>query len=330
MTYYTNFNTLNSRGAIMNIRHIMLLLKAKRINTPDKYSKFLKQSPIALNQQWENFDGFQNNLDTKNYLSADFYNKKIILNDDLSLWNIDKIAGKGTTFQKAINIMSWLTEHTFYSGMSLLKINDKTSDILNKTVDKGFKFAMNCRLKAIALTDMLQSIGIHAIPILLLAITPTYKNKSLWFNHFMVHIYLPEENRWIVVDPSFNVHFVHNDKSLNILELADLLSKDIFPTLKGYCLNGSHVDSIDIYKKSFLRNSLEFILTWESGARSLDNIKKFGCEFNYLLEPKNYNLLDALKLVNSTDFLGESISQGYPKKIKRINSDDLLHISLKE
>ena len=67
----------------------------------------------------------------------------------------DEIAGNGTDIQKTLRLMQWLTDHTFYSGMSTQFIKDRTSDILQTCVNKSFKYAINCRFKAIALTKIM-------------------------------------------------------------------------------------------------------------------------------------------------------------------------------
>ena len=298
------------------------IFKAKRINTTIKYSNSLKRIPMPSCEHWCNFVGFQNSSETKNQLSNNFINKTMILEDDLSSYCFDEIAGNGTDIQKTLRLMQWLTDHTFYSGMSTQFIKDRTSDILQTCVNKSFKYAINCRFKAIALTDMLLSIGIHAIPLLLLGVTPTYNGKPTYPNHFMVHVYSKNERRWFLVDPSFNLHFTYNGKLLDIIELSELLSRNIYPNLIGYNLNGSTTDNIELYKNLFLKSCIEFICTWESGKRNYD--KLFECQFNYILEPRNYSLLEALKKINAKTFLGESIQNGYPQKLRRINVDDLL------
>lgn len=301
------------------------IFKAKRINTAIKYSNSLRRTPVPLIEHWRDFIGYQNNLDTKNQLSTTFINKTIILEDDLSSYCFGAIAGSGTDLQKTLRLMQWLTDHTFYSGMSTQLIKDNTSDILKASVDKGFKYAINCRFKAIALTDMLLSIGIQAAPLLLLGITPTYKGKPTYPNHFMVHVYLKNERRWLLVDPSFNVHFAYKGNLLNIIELSELLSHNISPDLIGYNLNGSTTDNLELYKDLFLRSCLEFIFTWESGKRTHD--KPFGCQFDYILEPRNCSLLEALTKINAKTFLGEDIKNGYPQRLKRINIDDLFSLN---
>lgn len=307
----------------MSLYRSIQIFKAKRINTAIKYSDSLRRIPAPLCGHWRDFAGYQNSLDTKNQLTTDFINKTVILEDDLSTFCFDAVADNGTDFQKTLRLMQWLTDHTYYSGMSTQILNDKTSEILKVSVDKGFKYAINCRFKAIALTDMLLSIGIRAVPLLLLGITPTYKRKPTYPNHFMVHVYLKNERRWLLADPSFNVHFTHKGNLLDIIELSELLSHNVSPDLIGYNLNGSATDNLELYKELFLKSCIEFIFTWDSGKRSHDKLN--GCQFDYILEPRNCSLLEALKKINAKTFLGEDIKDGYPQRLRRINIDDLLN-----
>jgi hypothetical protein len=57
-------------------------------------------------------------------------------------FDLQKIAGNGDDFQKAVNIMNWIGQHSCYSGSSRLKSRN-TLEMTEKYFDKGFAGAIN-------------------------------------------------------------------------------------------------------------------------------------------------------------------------------------------
>lgn len=54
----------------MNLKLWLQIKKLKKINTVDKYINYLQAYPTPDCEQWYNFQGYQNDLDTKGILSA--------------------------------------------------------------------------------------------------------------------------------------------------------------------------------------------------------------------------------------------------------------------
>lgn len=90
-----------------------------------------------------------------------------------------------TDTENSLNIMNYLTQHTHYCGATSNVLPDNTLDILKYSFDKSFVNALNCRFKALVLTDVLIAYGIKALPILLRS-----ENNGV---HFVVHIYSKEQ-----------------------------------------------------------------------------------------------------------------------------------------
>ena len=183
--------------------------------------------------------------------------------------------GKTTVFEKALSVMQWLTDNTFYSGMQFRMLPDDTLTLLEFSCGNGFKCALNCRDKAIALTDLLLAHGIKAYPLCLL---DTQKIDS----HFVVHVYCEDINRWVVLDPSFNCYFTDDENNvLNIWSLRELKLKNKQANIVGYSFNGTD-EAKDVYLKYFVNKQLARVSTWSDNSnknRKTNNLKKRK-EFN--------------------------------------------------
>lgn len=84
-------------------------------------------------------------------------------------YNLSAVATAETDFEKVLQVLNWLTEHTYYSGAQMRLLTDNSLDILEYSFDKPFVNAINCRYKAIALADCLVAVGIKAYPVCMLS-----------------------------------------------------------------------------------------------------------------------------------------------------------------
>jgi len=92
--------------------------------------------------------------------------KRLPMHDKLSdAYQLHAVAGKGNTFERALRLMDWLAAHTWYCGMRIYCLPDNGLKTLRYAFDKPFRRAINCRHKAIALSDCLMAVGIAAIPV---------------------------------------------------------------------------------------------------------------------------------------------------------------------
>ncbi len=193
-------------------------------------------------------------------------------------YTIDGIAAIESDFEKAVAVMQWLTDNTYYFGMSFKMLPDDTIKMLKYSYQKGFSGAVNCRDKAIILTDLLIAYGIKAYPIMLNNITKTEC-------HFVTHVYCNDLRKWVVLDPSFNTYFTDEENNvLNIYELREFKIKGKVPQENGYNFNGTQ-KAKDIYLKYFIGNGLARISTWKDNSnhkRKSSNLGKRKC-FDYKL-----------------------------------------------
>ena len=168
--------------------------------------------------------------------------------------------------ENAFAIMSYLTEHTYYCGATCNFLPDDAAEILPNSFDLPYEKALNCRSKAISLTDILNSYGIKALPVCCVSIDGG--------SHFIVNVWLKEENRFIVLDPSFNCYFSNeNGRELSIYELRECVLNNSPVTVNGYSFLGTEKLK-DYYFNAFIRDLMENISTWKTNKRSRKELSK--------------------------------------------------------
>lgn len=178
-----------------------------------------------------------------------------------------------TDTENSLNIMNYLTQHTHYCGATSNVLPDNTLDILKYSFDKSFVNALNCRFKALVLTDVLIAYGIKALPILLRS-----ENNGV---HFVVHIYSKEQKKFVVLDPSFNCCFTdENDNLLSIFELRNAIIDKKTVKLRNYSFQNTEKHK-EYYFSAFISDCISNISTWETNKRSKKmNNKVCAIEFD--------------------------------------------------
>lgn len=170
-------------------------------------------------------------------------------------YNLSDIATADSDFDKAVQILEWLTEHTYYSGMQMKMLNDDTLEILDYSFDKPFNRAINCRYRAIAFADCLVAVGIKAFPVAMVS-------SEFTGSHFTCLVYISEEDKWCSFDPSFGCWFTDEEgELLDIFEIRELFLENKEPVVKGYSFNGKQ-ENFDVYMNSFLKFCVSNLSTW--------------------------------------------------------------------
>ena len=168
--------------------------------------------------------------------------------------------------ENSFAIMRYLTEHTYYCGATGNFLPDEVSEILPNSFDMPYEKALNCRSKAIALTDILNSYGIKALPICCVS-----NNGG---SHFLVNVWLREENRFIVLDPSFNCYFGNESGGeLSIHELRESVLNNSHITVNDYSFLGTQ-ELKDYYFNAFIKDLMANISTWETNKRNRKELSK--------------------------------------------------------
>ena len=106
-------------------------------------------------------------------------------------------------------------------------------------------------------------------------------------SHVVVHVYLPEVERWIMLDPSFNAYLVDEDNSiLNIIEILERhnTGKPIY--IGQYSFNKSSELFKEHYVKRFIITAIGRISI--GGGNSYEERKYFLESYNLIPQNMNY------------------------------------------
>jgi hypothetical protein len=117
-------------------------------------------------------------------------------------YDLENVADTGDTQSKVLNLLKWLGDGTHHNGMS----NDKERNalsLLEYSYNQGARKGINCYSLSVVLSEMCLSVGIQARALWLMPYSP--KDMD---NHVVVMAYIPEKEKWIMVDPSWNIYFL--------------------------------------------------------------------------------------------------------------------------
>ncbi len=175
--------------------------------------------------------------------------------------------------ENVLAIMNYLTAHTYYCSATRNILPDDGAEILENAFDLSFDKALNCRSKAIVFTDILNSYGIKALPICAMS-----DDKGC---HFLVNVWLKEENRFISFDPSFNCFFTDKTgRELSVYELRDRIIENETVTINGYSFLGTD-DFKDYYYSAFICDLMANLSTWKTNLRGKKELSKVcGVDFD--------------------------------------------------
>lgn len=135
-------------------------------------------------------------------------------------YHIFEIAGTGSTLSKAMNLLDWLSSSTYYYGQYDNHITNNALDLLEYSYGKGSENGINCRALSTILTECYLAIGLKARSIYLMPFSP-YDSD----NHVVCEVFIPENNKWIMVDPTYNGYIMNkNDDIYSALGLRHALA----------------------------------------------------------------------------------------------------------
>lgn len=150
---------------------------------------------------------------TINYLlDADY-------NDLCESYKLNEIAGTKTDFDKAVNLLNWISSNIYHYGNYDNHITNKATELFHYALGKGEEYGINCRSLSLALTECLLAIGIKARTIYIMPFSPYDFD-----NHVVCEAWISEMDKWIMLDPTYNLYASFNNIPLNIYELRGLLA----------------------------------------------------------------------------------------------------------
>ena len=143
----------------------------------------------------------------------------------VSKYKIDEIAGTGTEFERALNLMNEFAPRLTHESLYDNHIPINALDLLDYSLDNKEQ-GINCLSKAKILTEMCLGLGIYARRIFIMPYSP-YDTD----NHVVTEIYDTTLQKWIMLDPSNDIYFVDQENSpLSVLEIRDYASQNLFCT----------------------------------------------------------------------------------------------------
>jgi len=131
------------------------------------------------------------------------------------------VAGNGTDFSKAINLMRWVYNNVKHcQGGEDIAITPDPISILDYCFGKGRMPGIYCRQQAIVFTECCLAIGLTTRTIHCLPFSP-----NDFESHVASMVYISEMGKWVFFDPTGNAYFTDkNGVALSPLDARKLLA----------------------------------------------------------------------------------------------------------
>jgi transglutaminase-like putative cysteine protease len=167
-------------------------------------------------------------------------------------YKLKEIAGTKTDFDKAINLLNWISSNIYHCGNYDNHIKNKAMELLDYAFVKGENCGINCCSLSIALTECLLAIGIKARTIYIMPFSPYDFD-----NHVVCEAWISDFNKWVMFDPTYNLYVSFNDIPLNVYELrGSLANQEEVVFNNGANYNGTPINKDEIttyYAKDLFR-----------------------------------------------------------------------------
>lgn len=167
-------------------------------------------------------------------------------------YKLNEIAGTKSDFDKAVNLLHWISSNTYHYGNYDNHVKNTAMELLQYAFGKGEDCGINCRSLSLALTECLLAIGIKARVVYLMPFSPYDFD-----NHVVCEAFISEENKWVMIDPTYDLYATANGVHLSIYELRNALANQeevIYNKEMNY--NGEIISNEDIstyYAKDLFR-----------------------------------------------------------------------------
>ena len=151
-------------------------------------------------------------------------------------YQLDQIAGAGSDFEKAKNLLKWVQVELRHDGSGVLPAQHDALTLISSAKSSGQ--GLNCRGMAIVLAETLLSVG---IPARYVELNPRdFSTES----HVVTQAYLAELDKWVFFDPTYGAYFLNAaGQPLSLDEIrASLISGEPLFTNPEINYNGGPVD----------------------------------------------------------------------------------------
>ena len=230
-------------------------------------------------------------------------------------YNLHKIAGAGNDFSRAKNLLQWISQNIFHYRGYRNQVENIAIKLFEYSFGKGEESGLNCRSLSLALTECLLAIGIKARTVYILPFSP-YDND----NHVVCEAWISEMGKWVMFDPTYNLHVSSNGICLNALEFRNILANrgDVsFSDGANYNNDSLEKDEIlDYYAKNLFR----FMVLRVQGS----NTEELAKNENIDIAPIGYDVkrwtLGYLDY-QAMQFEGDETAEERAERLKKVEED---------
>lgn len=197
-------------------------------------------------------------------------------------YNIVEIAGQGTEFKRAIELMNEFAPRLTHASDYDNHIDCNALDLLEYSLDQP-RNGINCLNKSKILCEMCLACGIYARRV---SIFPYSTNDTE--NHVVIEIFDSSYAKWIMLDMTSNIYFVdEKNNPLSLLEIRKAGAESTFCTAiePGYTKSVDNAYNDNIYLNTYIMKDV-FFFKYES-------YYGFGLSENsqdYYLVPENFDI----------------------------------------
>lgn len=193
-------------------------------------------------------------------------------------YNISEIAGSGTDFEKALNLMNEFAPRLHHKSNYDNHVNIRALDLLEYSLDNSAQ-GINCRNKAQILNEMCLALGIHSRKVWIMP-NSSYDGDC----HVVNEVWDSGLNKWVMLDITNNQYWIdENGTPLSILEIREKGANMEFctpvegkeSTADPYSLKEKHLGEFLYIMKNMVY--MEYC----------DKYSSFESDNLYLLFPKN-------------------------------------------
>ncbi|WP_105617876.1 transglutaminase-like domain-containing protein [Vallitalea okinawensis] len=177
-------------------------------------------------------------------------------------FNLLSVIAEGNQWEQVKNMLKWVSDTFIWDGSTMDIPNRKNARTI---AELGVKNGTNCWLLSVMMAEFLLAIGFKARFVRCLPFN--YKDGDC---HVVVHVYIDDLNKWVMVDPSFNGYVLNQNKiPMSLMEFRKaVMNDDLIIVNADLNENGAPLDH-DEYKTYMAKNLFQFETYQTTG---------YGCE----------------------------------------------------
>lgn len=177
-------------------------------------------------QRLQEFPKFSNEVTEDNTCNWKYDLNSPDLDNLKKTYDLKTIIGTGTEIEGFLNLTDWV--HRITKSQGELGNPDTLTSIAIINYVKTRNHAVNCKMKAIVLNEILLSFGYYSRRI---SFMPSIFDGDL---HSIVTVYSNELKKWVCLDPTFNTYFHDADGNLlGYLEIRDAYTSGRIPEFRS-------------------------------------------------------------------------------------------------